>query len=98
MSHEIIRDGDHLTVRVYGRLDVKTSTELEDELKPQLDGVSSLVVDLAQVDYVSSMGLRLLLVLQKRMAKQGSMLVVNVRPEIMELFDDSGFANILSIA
>lgn len=98
MSHEIIRDGDHLTVRVYGRLDVKTSPELEDELKPQLDGVSSLTVDLAQVDYVSSMGLRLLLVLQKRMAKQGSMLVVNVRPEIMELFDDSGFANILSIA
>jgi len=97
MGHTINRDGDRMTVRVFGRLDIKTSPELEGELMPQLEGVSELTLDLAQVDYVSSMGLRLLLALQKRMAKQGKMLVTNVAPEVMALFEETGFSEILTI-
>ena len=97
MSHVIKRDGDSLTVQVFGRLDINTAPELEAELVPQLEGVSTLTIDLAQVNYVSSMGLRLLLSLQKRMAKQGSMVVTNVSPEVMELFEETGFAAILTI-
>lgn len=84
-------------MQVFGRLDINTAPELEAELAPQLEGVSTLTIDLAQVNYVSSMGLRLLLSLQKRMAKQGSMVVTNVIPEVMELFEETGFAAILTI-
>ena len=85
-------------VRIQGREQaINTVPELEAELVPQLEGVSTLTIDLAQVNYVSSMGLRLLLSLQKRMAKQGSMVVTNVIPEVMELFEETGFAAILTI-
>ena len=98
MSHTINRDGDRLKVRVSGHLDIKTSPELEEELVPLLEGVHELTLDFAQVDYVSSMGLRLLLALQKRMAKQGTMLVTDVGPKVMELFEETGFSEILTIA
>ena len=98
MVHAFERDGNALTVRLQGRLDIKSSPELEAELMPQLEGVSSLAIDLAQVDYVSSMGLRLLLALQKRMTKQGDMRVVNVADSVMELFDETGFSDILTIS
>ena len=97
MSHMIECNGDQTTVHVAERLDIKTSPELEDELMPQLGDVSTLVVDLSQVEYVSSMGLRLLLALQKRMAKQGTMVVTGVTPNVMELFDETGFSDILDI-
>ena len=85
-------------VRIQGREQaINTAPELEAELVPQLEGVSTLTIDLAQVNYVSSMGLRLLLSLQKRMAKHGSMVVTNVIPEVMELFEETGFAAILTI-
>ena len=97
MSHMIECNGDQTTVHVAERLDIKTSPELEDELMPQLGDVSTLVVDLSQVEYVSSMGLRLLLALQKRMAKQGTMVVTGVTPNVMGLFDETGFSDILDI-
>ena len=97
MSHMIECNGDQTTVHVAERLDIKTSPELEDELMPQLGDVSTLVVDLSQVEYVSSMGLRLLLALQKRMAKQGTMVVTGVTPNVMDLFDETGFSDILDI-
>ena len=98
MVHAFERDGNALTVRLQGRLDIKSSPELEAELMPQLEGVSSLALDLAQVAYVSSMGLRLQLALQKRMTKQGDMRVVNVADSVMELFDETGFSDILTIS
>ena len=98
MAHAFERNGDSLTVRVQGRLDIKTSPELEADLEPQLEGISTLIIDLAQVNYVSSMGLRLLLAQQKRMSKQGSMIVTNVADNVMELFEETGFADILTIA
>ena len=98
MAYTFDRDGSALTVRVIGHLDIKTSPELEKALDPQLEGIEKLTIDLAQVDYVSSMGLRLLLALQKCMAKQGSLLVTNVCPEVMDLFVETGFSEILTIA
>lgn len=97
MGHTFERSGDCLTVHVDGNLDITSSPALEEQLAPRLEGVSTLTFDLARVGYVSSMGLRLLLALQKRMAKQGAMRVANVNPQVMELFDETGFSEILTI-
>ena len=81
-----------------GRLDTTTSPELEKELKEILEqGIDDLVLDFADVDYVSSAGLRVLLFAQKSVNEKGEMLIRNVRPEIMEVFDMTGFADILTV-
>lgn len=97
MMCDITRDGESLVVKLDGPLDYKTSPEVENALKDELEGVTDLTVDLASVSYVSSMGLRLLLSLQKRMFKQGQMHVVNVRPEVQQLLDETGFSKIFDI-
>lgn len=97
MTSTIEREGTRLVVHVAGRLDIQTSPELEKALAGQLDDVTDLVLDLSGVDYVSSMGLRLLLALQKRMFKQGTMCVTNVSDTVMTLFGDTGFDEILTI-
>ena len=97
MTYSASRDDDSLVVKVVGRIDINTTPELEEGLMPQLEGVSDLVLDLSGVDYVSSMGLRLLLALQKRMFKQGTMRVTGVQDPVMTLFDETGFAEILTI-
>ena len=86
-----------LTVAVEGRLDTTTAPELENELKTSLDGVTEFVLDFADLSYISSAGLRVILSAQKQMNKQGSMKVVNVGPEIKEIFDVTGFTDILTI-
>lgn len=90
-------NGQELKIALEGRLDTTTSPELEQELKGSLDGVTSLTVDLASLDYISSAGLRVLLSAQKTMNKQGSMVVKNVSEEIMEVFEVTGFSDILTI-
>lgn len=97
MTYEVARDEGALTVRVTGHLDINSSPELDRVIAPELEGVTHFVVDLANVGYVSSMGLRLLLSWQKRMFKQGSMRVINVSGEVKELFDQTGFTDILDI-
>ena len=97
MTYTIERDGETLAVRVWGRLDINTTPVLDEALKKELYDVTDLTIDLAGVDYVSSMGLRLLLALQKRMFKQGSMRVINVPEEVMKLFVETGFTEILDI-
>lgn len=91
------REGAALTLRLEGRLDTTTAPELEKELNASLDGVSSLTLDLAQLAYLSSAGLRVVLAAQKRMNRQGEMTVENVCPAIMEVFEITGFADILNI-
>lgn len=86
-----------LTIAVEGRLDANTSPLLEEELNASLDGVSDLTFDFKGLDYVSSAGLRLLLAAQKRMAKRGKMRLINVCDAVMEVFDMTGFSDILSI-
>ena len=80
-----------------GRLDTVTAPDLEKDLKESLDGVSDLVLDFANLEYISSAGLRVLLSAQKTMAKQGEMKVIHVNETIMEIFEVTGFSDILTI-
>ena len=91
------KNGEALTLKVEGRLDTITSPELETVLKEELDGVSVLTFDFSALDYISSAGLRVLLAAQKRMNKQGEMKVTRVSEIIMEIFDVTGFTDILTI-
>ena len=89
-------EGEQLNVAVEGRLDTSTAPELEKELS-DLSGVKELVLDFAKLEYVSSAGLRVLLASQKAMNAQGKMLIKNVNETIMEVFEITGFADILTI-
>lgn len=90
-------DGTTLTLTLEGRLDTGTSPLLEAELKQSITDVSCLVLDLAAVEYISSAGLRVLLSAQKVMNRQGEMLVRNVNASVMEVFEITGFTDILTI-
>lgn len=92
-----IKEAGKLTAVVVGRLDTTTSPILEDFFDENLDGVEELVVDLAGLEYVSSAGLRVILRAQKRMSAQGKMKLVNVGETVMEVFEITGFADILDI-
>ena len=88
---------EKLTVSISGRLDTTTSPELEAALKDSLDTVKELVMDLSDLEYISSAGLRVLLATQKVMNKQGEMKVCGVNDVIMEIFEVTGFSDILTI-
>lgn len=90
-------DGSSLTVSLVGRLDTTTAPQLEQELKASLPGVTALTMDFIQLQYISSAGLRVLLGAQKTMNKQGSMVLKNVSESVMEVFDVTGFSDILNI-
>lgn len=86
-----------LTVALSGRLDTVTAPQLESELKASLNGVECLVFDLENLEYISSAGLRVLLSAQKIMNKQGEMKVTNANDTITEIFEVTGFSDILTI-
>lgn len=86
-----------LTLALEGRLDTTTAPQLEAELKANLDGVSELTLDMKELAYLSSAGLRVLLAAQKQMNKQGRMVLKNVCETIMEVFEVTGFSDILTI-
>jgi anti-sigma B factor antagonist len=90
-------EGNTLTIALEGRLDTTTAPELEKELKSSLDGVKELVFDFTKLDYISSAGLRVLLSAQKLMSKQGGMKVTHVNEMVMEVFEVTGFTDILTI-
>ena len=91
-------EGQTLTLTLEGRLDTTTAPELEAVVRSSLEGVGSLVMDLAGLDYLSSAGLRVLLSAQKQMnRKKGKMVVRHVCETIMEVFDMTGFSDILTI-
>ena len=92
------QEGSKLTVALEGRLDTTTAPELEADLKASLNGVTELTMDLEKLDYISSAGLRVLLSAQKQMNKVGKMTLTGVSPEIMEIFDVTGFTDILTFA
>ncbi|MBQ4482531.1 MAG: STAS domain-containing protein [Lachnospiraceae bacterium] len=91
------KEGSKLNIALEGRLDTTTAPELENELKTALDGVDDLVFDLKELAYISSAGLRVLLSAQKIMNKQGKMVITGANEEIMEIFDVTGFVDILTI-
>ncbi|MBR3570087.1 MAG: STAS domain-containing protein [Oscillibacter sp.] len=98
MKTNMNRDGGNLTVSLEGRLDTTTAPELEAELRPALkDGVTNLTIDLKKLEYVSSAGLRVLLSAQKIMNRQGEMTVRNVGSAIMDVFEVTGFVDLLNI-
>ncbi len=91
-------NGRKLTLALEGRMDTSTAPELEAVLKNHLDDVEELIIDMAKLEYLSSAGLRVLLGAQKTMNKQGHMTVTNVNDTIMEIFEVTGFSEILTIA
>lgn len=86
-----------LTISIEGRLDTTTSPELSKELDSSLDGVNELVFDLTLLEYISSSGLRVLLSAQKTMNGKGTMVVKNASEMVMEVFEITGFTDILTI-
>ena len=86
-----------LTIVLEGRLDTMTSPQLEGELRTAVNGITELVLDLEKLNYISSAGLRVLLAAQKVMNKQGEMKIKNVSPDIMEIFEVTGFVDLLNI-
>ena len=96
---EIIKnkDGAKLDISLVGRLDTTTAPSLEAEINASIEGVTELVLNFSELEYISSAGLRVLLAAQKIMNKQGNMTVKNANSDIMEVFDITGFADILNI-
>jgi len=97
MTIEKNLNGTELNMVVEGRLDTTTAPELEAALKESFEGLTKLVLDFASLEYLSSAGLRVLLMAQKTMSKQGEMVVKNVNETISEIFEVTGFADVLTI-
>ena len=97
MKIEHKEKGTELTVALEGRLDTTTAPELEADLKNSLDGLTVLILDFEKLEYISSAGLRVLLSAQKVMNRQGTMKVIHVGEVIREIFDVTGFSDILTI-
>jgi anti-sigma B factor antagonist len=98
MTVNKVNNGGTLTAAISGRVDTTTAPVLEAELKGSFEGCEALVLDFAKVEYISSAGLRVLLSSQKTMTKKGgTMKLVNVSDDIMEIFEVTGFTDILTI-
>lgn len=97
MNIEKKKIGDSLVISLEGKLNNSTAPQLEAELQGSLDGIKDLTFDLSDLVYISSAGLRVLLLAQKKMNAKGNMKVKNVCDEIMEIFEDTGFSSILTI-
>ena len=91
------KENEAMTVALEGRLDTPTAPQLEGELRDSLDGVGDLTLDMEKLEYISSAGLRVLLSAQKKMNAQGSMKITHVSETIMEIFEVTGFSDILTI-
>ncbi len=89
--------GNVLTIALEGRLDTTTAPDLDQELKASLSDVTELIFDFAHLEYISSAGLRVLLSAQKAMNKQGTMKIQHANEMIMEVFDVTGFSDMLNI-
>ena len=97
MTIEIKRNAEDTTIVIVGRLDTNTAPALDKTINDDISANQNLIIDLSGLEYISSAGLRVLLGAQKKMQKDGSLKVVNVCDEIMEVFAMTGFADILTI-
>ena len=97
MTIEKAMTGTAATFKIIGRLDTSTAPSLESAIDSCVSGVKELVLDCTALEYVSSAGLRVILKTQKQMNSQGSMKLTGVNETIMEVFDITGFADILTI-
>ena len=90
-------NGTELVIALNGRLDTNTAPMLDTELSSSLPGMTSLIIDMKELEYISSAGLRVLLSAHKTMSKQGKMVVKNCSDDVMDIFDVTGFTDILTI-
>ncbi len=97
MTVEKIVNGEELTLKVTGRIDTANAKEFEEKAISGLEDVKSLILDLAELDYISSAGLRVVLVLIKQMKRQGSMLITNTNEMVKEIFEVTGFADLVDV-
>ena len=97
MKINLMRDGKKLTMMLDGRLDSFTAPELETVIDENLNGIEELVMDLENLEYISSAGLRVLLGAQKLMNKKGDLTLTGVCEEVMDVFEMTGYADILTI-
>ena len=91
-------DGTKLTIEIIGRLDTTTAPILEEEIAKSVSEIKTLVLDFGQLEYISSAGLRVLLKSQKTMMKQGEMIIINASETVREVFELTGFMDILTLA
>jgi len=91
-------NGNKLNIALVGRLDAVTAADLDKVIQNELNGIEELTMDFSGLDFVASAGLRVLLVAQKRMNKQGSMKIFHVNDDVMDVLDMTGFSNFLDIA
>ncbi|NLC92795.1 MAG: STAS domain-containing protein [Treponema sp.] len=97
MDIEKKQDESKLFIKVSGRLDTQTSPQLEECVKGKLDGITELKIDMADLEYISSAGLRVLLMISKIMKNQGSFVICNINETVKEVFDVTGFSDILTV-
>ena len=97
MEMKTERDGEKLTVTLVGKLDAVTAIELDKIMAKELDGVKNLIIDLKDLSYIASAGLRILLKTQKRMNNQGEMFVKNIQREVRTVMDMTGFSRLLTL-
>ena len=97
MTIEIKRNVEELVLQIVGRLDTTTAPALEKTIMENMSGIKTLILDFKELEYISSAGLRVLLSAQKKMQQIGEMKVINVCEEVMEVFEITGFADILVI-
>lgn len=97
MTIQKTMNGTDMTIALSGRLDTTTAPELEREVKENLSGVTALTIDCADLEYISSAGLRVLLTANKIMRGKGGVKVIHVGENVMEVFEITGFADILNI-
>lgn len=97
MTVEKIMNGDSLTLKVEGRVDTTNAKEFEEIITGSLDGVKNLIMDFESLEYISSAGLRVMLMAIKKMKKQGSMAVTNSNEMVKEIFDVTGFSDLVEV-
>ena len=96
MKIDLKKEDKKLTIKLDGKLDTNTSPELDSKMS-ELEGMEEVIVDMKDLDYISSAGLRVLLSMQKVMNKQGKMTIINVCENVMDIFEVTGFSDILDI-
>ena len=97
MTIEIKRNAEETIIEIVGRLDTTTAPALDKTINQDITDVTNLVIDVKGLEYISSAGLRVLLSAQKKFSKSGSMKLINVCEAVMEVFEMTGFADILTI-
>lgn len=96
MKIDLKKEDKKLTIKLGGKLDTNTSPDLDSKMS-ELEGMEEVVIDMKDLDYISSAGLRVLLSMQKVMNKQGKMTIINVCENVMDIFEVTGFSDILDI-